>query len=127
MSTVQTVLGVTVEREFRRVSKISFAGRECARNQVNFRAAEYAAPHFHVQAGFADIDHPGHSFLNPRAVPEYNVLMPAKQKVMKLETVRLRRYSRRQNTAEKRLFQGPRCVEGPRPGVVKSCGKSVRP
>lgn len=121
--TVQTVAGAAVDGEFRRVSKISFAGG-VRMEQVVLAPLNTLRRVSLSKQDFEDIDHPRLFFLDPQGLPEYNVLYAGRQKVDELETFAFD-VTPRQIQPEKRYFQGRVWVEAHDLAVVKSCGKSV--
>ena len=121
--TVQTVLGDTVDGEFRRVARISFPGG-VRKEEVKFSPQNTLVRVSMSKQDFDDIANPRIFFLNPQGLPEYNVLYAGRQKVDELETW-VFDVTPRQMQPEKRYFQGRVWIETNDLAVVKSCGKSV--
>ncbi|MBZ5524336.1 MAG: hypothetical protein LAP21_19030 [Acidobacteriia bacterium] len=81
---VQTVLGDSVDGEFRRVSNISFPGG-VRQEQVTFSPLNTLRRVSMSKQDFDDIDNPNPFFLNPQGLQEYNVLYAGRQKVDELQ------------------------------------------
>lgn len=121
--TVQTVLDVAVDGEFRRVSTISYPGG-VRQAKVTFAPVNTLRRVSMSKEDFDEIDNPNPFLLTAQGMTEYNVLYAGRQKVDELETY-VFDVTPKQILPERRYFQGRVWVEIHDVAVVKSCGKSV--